>query len=156
MIGQRKECEAAMVQESTPEYIAPLLARACKLKHQRMHQLLEGLGLYQGQPAVLRVLWEQDGLTQSELAESLDRSPSTITNMVKRMEKAGFVQRRPDPRDERISRVYLTGAGDSIKAAVRDVWRAFEEQAFAGFSEGELAVLRGFLLRLCQNIEGES
>ena len=145
-----------MVQESTPEYIAHLLARACKLKHQRMRQLLEGLGLYQGQPAVLRVLWEQDGLTQSELAESLHRSPSTITNMVKRMEKAGFVQRRPDPKDERISRVYLTDAGDSIKAAVNGVWRTFEEQAFAGFSEEESTVFRDFLLRLCRNIEGES
>jgi DNA-binding MarR family transcriptional regulator len=144
-----------MVEESTPEYNAPLLARACKLKHQRMHQLLEGLGLYQGQPAVLRVLWEQDGMTQSELAESLHRSPSTITNMVKRMEKAGFVQRRPDPRDERISRVYLTDTGDSIEAAVKDVWRTFEDQAFEGFSEEELAVFRGFLLRLCRNIEGE-
>jgi DNA-binding MarR family transcriptional regulator len=156
MISRRKECEAAMVQEPASEYIAPLLAKTCKLKHQRMHELLEGLGLYQGQPSVLRALWKQDGLMHSELAELLNRSPSTITNMVKRMEKAGFVVRRPDPRDERISRVYLTSAGDSIRAAVEDVWRTFEEQVFAGFSEEELAVLCDFLLRMCRNMEGES
>jgi DNA-binding MarR family transcriptional regulator len=101
------------------------------------------------------VLWKQDGLMQSELAESLNRSPSTITNMIKRMEKAGFVVRRPDPRDERISRVYLTDAGSRIKAAVEDVWRTFEEQVFAGFGEEELARLCEFLLRICQNMEGE-
>jgi DNA-binding MarR family transcriptional regulator len=145
-----------MTQESVSEYIAPLLARTCKLKHQRMHRLLEGLGLYQGQPSVLRALWKQDGLMHSELAESLNRSPSTITNMVKRMEKAGFVVRRPDPRDERISRVYLTGTGHRIRTAVEDVWRAFEEQVFAGFSEEELTVLRDLLLRMCRNIQGES
>jgi DNA-binding MarR family transcriptional regulator len=87
---------------------------------------------------------------------SLNRSPSTITNMVKRMEKAGFVVRRPDPRDERISRVYLTGTGRRIRTAVEDVWRAFEEQVFAGFSEEELTVLRDLLLRMCRNIQGES
>ena len=156
MISQRKEREATMTQEPAPEYIAPLLAKTCKLKHQRMHKLLEGLGLYQGQPSVLRALWRQDGLMHSELAESLNRSPSTITNMVKRMEKAGFVVRRPDPRDERISRVYLTDTGCRIRTAVEDVWRTFEEQVFVGFSEEELAMLCEFLLRICQNMEGEA
>ena len=145
-----------MTQEPASERIGHLLAKACKLKHQRMHELLEGLGLYQGQPFVLRALWKQSGLTHSELAELLNRSPSTITNMVKRMEKAGFVERRPDPKDERISRVHLTDAGRDIKAAVEDVWSIFEEQAFAGFGEEELTALRGFFLRMCQNMEGKS
>jgi DNA-binding MarR family transcriptional regulator len=73
--------------------------------------------------------------------------------MVKRMEKAGFVERRSDPRDERLSRVYLTDAGRDIQSAVEDVWRAFEEQAFAGFGEEELLALRDYLLRLCRNIK---
>jgi DNA-binding MarR family transcriptional regulator len=145
-----------MTQELASERIGHLLAKACKLKHQRMHQLLEGLGLYQGQPNVLRALWEQDGLTHSELAALLNRSPSTITNMIKRMEKAGFVERKPDPKDERISRVYLTDAGCDIQAAVEDVWRVFEEQVFAGFDKEELTLLRGFLLRMCRNMEGKS
>jgi DNA-binding MarR family transcriptional regulator len=145
-----------MTQELASEHIGHLLAKACKLKHQRMRKLLEGLGLYQGQPNVLRALWKQDGLTHSELAALLNRSPSTITNMIKRMEKAGFVERKPDPKDERISRVYLTDAGCDIQAAVEDVWRVFEEQAFAGLSEEELTLLRGFLLRMCQNMEGKS
>jgi DNA-binding MarR family transcriptional regulator len=145
-----------MTQELASEPMGHLLAKACKLKHQRMRALLEGLGLYQGQPNVLRALWEQDGLTHTKLAELLNRSPSTITNMVKRMEKAGFVERKPDPRDERISRVYLTDAGYDIQAAVENVWCVFDEQAFAGFGEEELTVLRDFILRMCRNMEGES
>jgi DNA-binding MarR family transcriptional regulator len=69
------------------------------------------------------------------------------------MEKTGFVERRPDIRDERLSRVYLTNAGRDIRSSVEDVWRAFEEQAFAGFSQEELVALRGALLRVCQNIK---
>ena len=120
-----------------------------------MHELLDNLGLYRGQPSMLNALWAQDGMTHSQLAEQLNKSPATITKMVKRMERAGFVERRPDPRDERLSRVYLAGAGRDIRSAVEEVWRAFDEQAFAGLGEEELAVLRSSLLRICQNIKRE-
>ena len=139
--------------EPTPERTGHLLSKVCGLRHRRMHELLDDLGLYRGQPSMLNLLWAEDGMTHSALAEQLNKSPATITKMVKRMEKAGFVERRSDPRDERLSRVFLTGAGRDIQSAVEDVWRSFEEQAFAGFSEGELATLRDFLLRLCRNIK---
>jgi DNA-binding MarR family transcriptional regulator len=142
-----------MTAEPTPERLGQLLSKVCGLRHRRMHDLLDDLGLYRGQPSMLNALWTQDGMTHSELAEQLNKSPATITKTVKRMEKAGFVERRPDPRDERLSRVYLTGAGRDIQSAVEDVWRAFEEQAFAGFGQEELAALRGALLRVCQNIK---
>ncbi len=145
-----------MTQEPASEHIGHLLSQVCKLKHHRMHKLLEGLGLYRGQPHMLRSLWKQDGVTHSELAGVLNRSPSTITNTIKRMEKAGFVERRPDPTDERVSRVYLTDAGHDVKTSVEDVWRIFEEQAFAGLDEEELTILRDLLLRVSRNIKGES
>jgi DNA-binding MarR family transcriptional regulator len=142
-----------MTIEPTPERLGSLLSKVCGLRHRRMHELLDSLGLYRGQPSMLNALWDQDGLTHSELAEQLSKSPATITKTVKRMEKAGFVERRPDVRDERLSRVYLTSAGRNIRSSVEDVWRAFEEQAFAGFSQEELVALRGALLRVCQNIK---
>jgi DNA-binding MarR family transcriptional regulator len=117
-----------------------------------MHDLLDELGLYRGQPSTLRALWAGDGVTHSALASQLNKSPATITKTVKRMEKAGFVERKPDPRDERLSRVYLTTAGRDVQAAVEQVWQDFEVQAFAGFSDQELAALRGLLQRVCQNI----
>jgi DNA-binding MarR family transcriptional regulator len=118
-----------------------------------MHELLDELGLYRGQPSTLRALWASDGVTHSALAHSLNKSPATITKTVKRMERAGFVERKPDPRDERLSRVYLTDAGRDVQAAVEEVWRSFEEQAFAGFSEEEMAALRSMLQRVCHNIK---
>jgi DNA-binding MarR family transcriptional regulator len=101
---------------------------------------------------MLNALWGEDGLTHSALAGQLNKSPSTITKTVKRMEKAGFVQRKADPRDERLSRVYLTAAGRDVQASVERVWLEFEAQAFAGFAEDEMAVLRSLLSRVCHNI----
>jgi MarR family transcriptional regulator, organic hydroperoxide resistance regulator len=139
-----------------PMRIGHALSKVCELKHRRMHELLDSLGLYRGQPSVLNALWQQDGVTHSELAERISRSPATVTKTVQRMEKAGFVERRPDPRDERLSRVYLTSAGRDIQAAVENVWNTFEEQACAGLSENELATLEHLLLRVCRNMKGSS
>ena len=143
-----------MTGQPTPERLGHLLNKVCGLRHRRMHELLDELGLYHGQPAMLNALWPGDGLTHSALAGQLGKSPSTITKTVKRMEKAGFVERKPDPKDERLSRVYLTAAGRGVQAAVEQVWQDFELQAFAEFTQEEMATLRGLLQRVCQNIRG--
>ena len=129
------------------------ISRASDLKHKRVHELFNELGLYPGQTFVLYALWDRDGLTQSELTACLNRSPSTITKMVQRMEKAGFVVRRSDESDERISRVFLTDAGREIRPAVEEVWSRLDRQFFAGFSAQELSLFQDFLLRVCQNLE---
>jgi DNA-binding MarR family transcriptional regulator len=144
-----------MTHELTREQTRHLLGKVCELRHRRMHKLLDDLGLYSGQPSMLSALWERDGAAQSELSDLLGKSPATVTKMVKRMEKAGFVERRPDPSDERVSHVYLTDSGRSIKAALEEVWRTFEEQALAGFDEAELGTLRDCLARVCHNIKDE-
>ena len=136
--------------------IRHLISRTSDLKHRRVHELLDELGLYRGQTPVLRALWAQDGLTQSELTARLNRSPSTITKTVQRMEKAGLVKRCPDDSDERISRVFLTDAGRVIRPAVEEVWNKLNQQLFAGFSAQELTLLSDFLTRVCRNIESKA
>jgi DNA-binding MarR family transcriptional regulator len=145
-----------MEETLAPERIGHLLNKVCHRRHRRMHELLESLGLYRGQPSMLRALWAQDGMTHTELAAGLNRNPATITKMVQRMEKAGFVQRRTDSRDERVSLVYLTDAGRDIKTAVENVWSAFEARTLAGLSEQERAELSRLLLRICQNLKHDS
>lgn len=79
-----------MSQQAQPESIDYLLAQICRLHRIRAHALLEDLGLYRGQPPVLRALWEREGLTHSELAARLHVQPATITKMIQRMERTGF------------------------------------------------------------------
>jgi len=137
---------------SEPESLDRLFAEICRLKHGRVHTLYEALGLYRGQPRMLRVLWDQEGLTHTELSRQLQVQPATITKMLQRMEKAGFVVRRHDPDDQRVSRVYLTQAGRAVRDDVQQVWRRLEEEAFAGFSEEERVQLRQFFLRIRANL----
>jgi DNA-binding MarR family transcriptional regulator len=133
-----------------------LLAQTCKRFRFRAHSLLTGTGLHRGQHFVLRVLWEHEGLTHSELAEQLCVRPATVTNALKRMERAGFVKRQPDPEDQRVSRVYLTEAGRGIREKVEETWNALEKQAFAGFSPEECDQLERLLLRVIENLDREA
>ncbi|GAB4560554.1 MAG: MarR family transcriptional regulator [Anaerolineae bacterium] len=137
---------------SKGESVDFLLAQVCRLHHARAHALLEGVGLYRGQPPVLHALWKEEGLTHTELAERVHVTPATLTKMLQRMERAGFLIRRPDPEDQRVSRVYLTEAGRAIQTQVEAVWRQMEAESLAGFSAEELQQLREFLLRIRENL----
>jgi MarR family transcriptional regulator, organic hydroperoxide resistance regulator len=138
------------------ETMGHLLAQTCKLLRVQAHAMLEQVNLYRGQQFVLCVLWEQEGITHSELAEALHVQPSTVTNALKRMEKAGLVERRHDSHDARVSRVYLTEAGRSIRGEAEEVWRALDAQAFHGFSAEEKETLGQMLTRIQENLLHEA
>ena len=141
-----------MIRQNEPESIDYLLAQICRLHHSRAHTLLEEIGLYRGQPHVLRALWEEEGRTHSELAARLHVQPATITRMIQRMERAGFVERRSDPEDQRVSRVYLTEAGRAIQEGVQQIWHTLEEETLAGFGPEERGLLHDIFVRLRDNL----
>ena len=128
--------------------IGSILANVGHLHRARVHQLFEKLGLYRGQPPVLFELWKEEGLTQTELAARLRITPATVTRMLQRMERNGFVARRPDPVDQRVSRVYLAEGGRAVQPQVEQVWRTLESEIFANLSPADQDTLRRLLLRL--------
>ena len=141
-----------MTEAAAPESLDLLLAQVSRLHHFRAHEHLEAIGLYRGQPPVLRALWEREGLTHTELAERLHVSAATMTRMIQRLERAGFVVCRPDAGDQRISRVYLTEAGRAVQAGLQQVVRTMEAETFDGFTQEECALLRQYLIRIRENL----
>lgn len=141
-----------MAQFSELEALDFLLGQVCRLHYIRAQELLETLGVYRGQPPVLHLLHEQEGLTQSELAGRLQLTPATVTKMLQRLEKAGFVQRQSDPDDQRVSRVYLTDAGRAIQADVAAALARLAQETFADFTIEERVVLRRLMLQMRDNL----
>ncbi|HQE93961.1 MAG TPA: MarR family transcriptional regulator [Anaerolineae bacterium] len=129
-----------------------LLAQVCKLHQRRVHTLFDELRLYHGQPPLLFELWAQDGQTHKELARRLHIRAATVTKMVQRMEKTGFVERRNDPDDQRVSRVCLTDAGRDIKENVNQIFQQLEDETFADFTLEEQVLLRRFFLQMRDNL----
>jgi DNA-binding MarR family transcriptional regulator len=141
-----------MRQEPPSGSVDRLLGEICRMHHSRAHALLEELGLYRGQPRLLFALWKQEGQTHSELAERAHVRPATISKMIQRMEKTGFLERRADEQDQRVSRVYLTEAGHAVQDCVDVAFRQLEAETLAGFSDEECVLLRRFLGRIRDNL----
>ncbi len=123
-----------------------------KAHYRRTHELLDELGLYPGQPIILFLLWKKDGRSQTELAEKMRISPPTMTTMLKRMEKAGFVRRCADKEDLRVSRVYLTDKGIEMQNRALEVYNKVDEECFQGFTSEEKLLLRRFFLHMRDNL----
>ena len=62
---------------------------------------------------MFNVLWEKDGLKFKELAEKVNMDGATLTGILDRMERSGFVERKDDPEDRRSLLVYLTAKSKS-------------------------------------------
>ncbi|MCW5670394.1 MAG: MarR family transcriptional regulator [Hydrogenophaga sp.] len=78
--------------------------------------LLEEMGLTYPQYLAMLVLWENDGVTVSELGERLYLDSGTLTPLLKRLEAADLVTRLRDVQDERRVLIRLTATGRKLKA----------------------------------------
>lgn len=99
------------------------------------------------------LLAHKDGLSQREIAEKLHIKPPTVNVTVQRLEKAGFLYREADEKDQRISRIYLTEKGKQAKESGMKKVQDNEKILLDGFSEEDLCLLRRFLDQITENIE---
>src|SRR5437870_8458970 len=88
-----------------------LLAQVAQAYRSLSDSFMDRIGMHRAQATLLCRLFDQNGMTQSEIADQLAVQGATVTNMLQRMEEAGLVTRRRDPEDNRLVRVYLTEKG---------------------------------------------
>ena len=89
--------------------------------------------------------------SQRDLADAVGIEGATLTHHLNRMETAGLVTRRRDPDNRRVHQVELTASGQAAFHSMRQQVAAFDKQLRTGFTNEELAQLRGFLDRLRAN-----
>ena len=123
-----------------------------KEHRQRAEEALSQLGLHVSQELFLFVLWQEEGLSQSELAARLRVELPTVTKAVQRMERAGLLIRQDDEEDTRVSRVYLTEQGRALYAPALKLWHDLEARMLQGMTEIEQALLRRLLQQMVSNL----
>ena len=141
-----------MTRMEEPRSLDHLLSQVCRLHYKRGRSRLRALGLHRGQPPLLIILSEEEGRTHSELAARLHVTPPTVSKMLQRMEKAGFVERKADPDDHRISRVYLTPLGRKTHENLQRVLEEFDQETFVGLNSEERSLLQKCLFRIRENL----
>lgn len=135
------------------EKIQALLIRISHLYFSKMFQQLSSTGVHPGQLPMINLLGSHEGLSQKEIAERLKTKPPTVNVSLKRMEHAGFIERRPDEKDQRVSRIYLSRTGRDIYGKMKIMLEYNEQQLLLGFTESEMCLLQRFLKQMLGNLE---
>ena len=121
--------------------------------HQCSYQKMDQLKLYPGQPKLLSVIGDHEGLTQKELASKNFVKPATITGMLNKLEANGYVYRVPDESDKRILRVYLTPEGRDASLLSKKFLVGLAERMFAGFTEEEIQTTIHLTQKIKKNLQ---
>jgi DNA-binding MarR family transcriptional regulator len=93
-----------------------------------------------------------EGIQVSRLARLAQVRKQTMVQTVEELERAGYVERRPDPRDRRGRLVFLTPRGDALQAVAVDAAQHVTERWAELTSPGEIEALRGSLERLLERL----
>ena len=96
---------------------------------------LAPLGITASQFGVLRLVEVQPGATGADLAQDSMYSPQSTHQMLVTLEAAGLIERRHDPRDRRLRRVYVTSAGAETLGEAHRRAIAIEERMMQGLAD---------------------
>ena len=107
------------------------------LHRTELEKSLSGVDIHSGQVFILFELWNEDGLSQIELAKNLKLSAPTINRMVKSLDNAGFVILQRSESDARLVNVFLSDKGKSIKTQVKNIWQELESKITFNLTETE-------------------
>jgi DNA-binding MarR family transcriptional regulator len=110
-------------------------------------------GVRSGQQWILRRLWDEDGQTPGEIARQLELSTPTVTKAAMRMEAAGLIDRRPDPRDARLVRLFLSERGRALEKTVADEMAQLARRSLATLGDAEVKALVAALTAIRRNLQ---
>jgi DNA-binding MarR family transcriptional regulator len=109
------------------------------------------LGLTHGQFFVLVALLEEDGILPSQLADKAALDRPTITGLLDRLERDGWIERSLDPSDRRVLRIHLTPMALRERETLLSIFEETNGRFLRRFSREEWALFQSFLRRLKEN-----
>lgn len=132
--------------ENLPDCIVFFLAKAYQKAHGRFKERLKPYGLTNMQHLVLEALWRQEGFTAAELGKNLVLDKATMSGVIERLAERGWLERRPDPGDGRVQRLYPSVKANAIKEELIGLRRAANDELLSGFTTEERLLFKRFLM----------
>lgn len=119
--------------------LPPLMRRAWYGLNQAFRRRIAHTQMTPDQFTVLRTLLEADpeGLTQSQVTATMTSDPNTVASLLERMEKAGWVQRKPHETDRRAHRIRVLPSGRRKYLQVRKIAIALQTEVLSVLPESE-------------------
>lgn len=120
-------------------------AAECEIKNK--------LGLTSSQWKIILALNSFDGLSQRELADRIYVDGSTLVPVIDKMEENGLLERKPDPKDRRHNRLYLTKKSESVVDSIVEIVLQMRKTLYKGLSKDDLESMRPKLKKIIENAD---
>jgi len=151
-----------MPSRSPKREIAFLISDVARMLRTCADQRAAIISMTRAQWAVLVRLERAEGLKQAELADMLDLQPITLTRLVDRLCDSGLIERRSDPKDRRVKRLFLTPAAQPLLDRLHVIGETLMTEVLAGLDDATIKILleqfgrvKDNLREIIQNKSGE-
>jgi DNA-binding MarR family transcriptional regulator len=132
-----------------------LLQDVARLMRREFNRRVTDLELTQAQWRALSIMWRKPGMRQCDLADTLEMQPISVGRLLDRLESAGWVERKADPKDRRATQLYLTDRSQPIMTKLRERGAATRAAALVNVSDKERDLVLDVLARMRANLAGE-
>ncbi|MBM3367773.1 MAG: MarR family transcriptional regulator [Betaproteobacteria bacterium] len=141
-----------MLREDLSRNFGFLLHDVARLMRTAYDRRIRKLGLTRAQWWVLTHLYRGNGVTQTELADTLEIERPTLGRLLDRLEAKGWVRREHDAKDRRVWRVHLTEEVEPALRTMRTIAAELRRDALAGISPAERERFVDTLLAIKENL----
>ncbi len=134
-------------------YVGYIIADIARLLRTVCDRRVRKLGLTRAQWLAVTRLHRRPGLSQSEVAELLEIEKATACRLLDRLEAKKWIERRPDKKDRRVKRIFLTPRANRVYASIWPVAESTVDEALSEFSIPERKQLLEMMLRMKSKLQ---
>tara|TARA_A100001015_G_scaffold320973_1_gene449429 strand:+ start:261 stop:683 length:423 start_codon:yes stop_codon:yes gene_type:complete len=133
-------------------YVSSLIKRISRRVVKAVTADLEMLKLKDAYTYFLMELWKEEGLSQAYLYKKIGIEQPTAVRTLDRMERDGFIVRKPSPTDRRSQLIFLTKRSKDLKPSIEQLIKELNQKILKGFSFEEKVKLISYLERISENL----
>jgi DNA-binding MarR family transcriptional regulator len=150
-----EEIESGKELVISPSELTHLLDRFIRMYQRAAYRMRTPATPNRGQLRVLRLIADNDGLNQKELAELMDVRSASMSEILTKLEQSGIIAREKDESDKRVTRLYLSEEGRQVLAGAqsRD---DFAEMLFGTLAADDRSTFYKTLKGLCAHFEAQN
>ncbi len=142
-----------LLKENLATQLAWKIGMIYRMHIQNISGVLESYDIYPGQSRIMHKIAEMSGSTQKEIADKLSITPASLAVSIKRLQKAGIVDKAADKIDLRTNRIFITEKGRDIQAACVTELVRVDNFLLKGFSPEETNQFEAYLTRVFANLK---
>jgi DNA-binding MarR family transcriptional regulator len=147
------EAEAPMLTASDETLLTPWICLIARMSTRYVGGKMSRMGFGPGQFFLLSELFAEEGLSQDELSRRVGVDKSNISRALAKLERYGLVERKSDPQNHRVKKVFLKPNAHIIRNKIREIQGQWNNELLNGLTKKEKAALFSGLRRIAENAE---